>query len=319
MDVMNFLDPAEYAPLSRDLRGYGDVPPDFEWPGGAPLAVNLVLNYEEGAERSPLEGDTDREWLVEAQYSVPEGERELYLESTFEYGSRVGVWRVLRAFDDFDLKPTVFACGQALERNGRVVEAFNERGCDYVGHGYRWLPPTGLDPVQEREQIRLGRESIERLTGCEVNGWFWRPPNTVDTRSILADEGFLYDSFAVNDDLPYFFPVDDRPFLVVPYSLDVNDAKFHKSQFFVGSDFSRYAIDAIDTLIADGVSRMMSVGLHCRIIGRPARIGALQRVLEYVSAHPDVWVASRTEIAEFWMENFAAEDAWRGERKALEA
>jgi peptidoglycan/xylan/chitin deacetylase (PgdA/CDA1 family) len=300
--------------LPRDLVGYAGTPPDFCWPGGARIAVNFVLNYEEGAERSPLEGDTDREWLVEATYVVPPGERELYLESTFEYGSRVGVWRVLDLLDHYGVAPTVFACGQALERNVPVARAFNERGCDYVGHGYRWLPPTGLGLEQERKEIRRGRDAIHAVTGQPVRGWFWRPSNTVRTRQILAEEGFLYDSFAMNDDLPYFQPVAGRPFLIVPYSLDVNDARFHKAEFVVGRDFSTYAIDAFEALVSDGTPAMMSIGLHCRIIGRPARIGALERVLAHVAGRDEVWIASRTQIAEFWMANFGPEDAWGASR-----
>ncbi|MFT3866079.1 MAG: polysaccharide deacetylase family protein [Solirubrobacterales bacterium] len=302
----------------RDLVGYGGSSPTVTWPGGARVAVNCVLNYEEGAERSPLEGDQDREWLVEAKYAVPPGERELYLESTFEYGSRTGVWRVLDALDRYGVTPTIFACGQALERNAEVAAAFVARGCDFVGHGYRWLPPTGLSPDEEREQIRRGREAIRRCTGQPVRGWFWRPPNTVDTRRILRAEGFLYDTFAFNDDLPYYEDVDGHPFLVVPYSLDINDARFHKSQLFVAEDFSRYAIDSLEALLADGEPRMMSVGLHCRIIGRPARIAGIERFLDFACGRDDVWLATRTEIAEHWAANVAPPAA-DGRPQAVEA
>lgn len=298
--------------MPRDLAGYGERRPDFNWPGGATLAVNIVLNYEEGAERSPLEGDRDQEWLVEAKYTVPEGERELYLESTFEYGSRVGVWRVLDALGEYGIDPTIFACGQALERNAPFAAEVAARGLEVVGHGYRWLPPTGLTPDEERAELRRGRDAIAQTTGRRPLGWFWRPPNTVHTRDLLAEEGFLYDSAALNDDLPYFHPVQGRPFLVVPYSLDVNDAKFHKSQFFIGSDFTTYAVDSLDALVRDGAPALLSIGLHARIIGRPARINALRRVLDHLREH-EVWIAGRDEIAAFWMREFAPADAWNAE------
>jgi peptidoglycan/xylan/chitin deacetylase (PgdA/CDA1 family) len=300
----------------RDLVGYGDQPPAFEWPGGARLAVNFVVNIEEGAERNVLDGDLDREWLAEVKYVVPDGERELYLESTFEYGSRVGFWRVIDLFDRMEVTPTAFVCGQSLERNPDIAHALVERNCDVVGHGYRWLPPTGLAPDEEQEQIRLAAESIEKSTGKRIKGWFWRPSNTVLTRQALANEGLLYDSGAFNDDLPYFDNVAGRPFLVVPYALDVNDAKFHKSQFFIGEDFLRYAIDAFDLLYAESTEmpRMMTVGLHTRIIGRPSRIGALRQLLEHVLSHDKVWVAGRDEIASFWAQTFASDDMWNLER-----
>lgn len=296
----------------RDLIGYADELPDFAWPNGARVAVNLVLNYEEGSERTPLEGDATREPLVEAHYDVPAGERELFSESTFEYGSRVGVWRLLALLDEFGIAPTVFACGQALERNPRVTAALVARGCDFVGHGYRWVPHVGMGPEREREHIARCAEAIRRTTGVEIRGWFTRPPNTVDTRRLLAAEGLLYDCGAVNDDLPYFDEVDGRPFLVVPYSLDVNDTKFFKNQFFTGRDFRDYIIDSFDALHRDGARtpRMLSIGLHSRIVGRPGRIGGLREALEHISGHDGVWFAQREEIASFWAETFAPAGTW---------
>ncbi len=300
------------AMMPRDFVGYADTPPGLEWPSGARLAVNLVINYEEGSERSPLDGDTEREPLVEAKYDVPAGERELFTESTFEYGSRVGLWRLLRLLDRYQVRPTVFACAVALERNPAAVRAFLDRGCDFVGHGYRWLPHTGMSRDQEREQIRRCVDSIEKMTGRPVRGWFTRPPNTINTRELLAEEGLLYDSGAVNDDVPYFQPVAGKPFLVVPYSLDVNDTKFFKNQFFTSRDFSRYAIDSFDTLYAESLitPRMMSIGLHSRIIGRPGRLPGLERLLAHIQRHTGVWIAPRDEIAEFWARTFAPEGAW---------
>jgi allantoinase len=292
--------------MPRDFVGYADAPPDFEWPGGARLAVNVVINYEEGAERTPLEGDVDREPLVEARYDVPAGERELFTESTFEYGSRVGIWRLLELLDRYRVQPTIFAVGVALERNPRVAAALVERGCDFVGHGHRWIPHTGMTVEEERAQIRACRESVRAATGRTIKGWFTRPPNTVHTRSLLAEEGFLYDSGAVNDDVPYYQPAGGRPFLVVPYSLDVNDTKFFKNQFFTARDFADYAIDSFDTLLAESrhSARMMSIGLHARIIGRPGRLPGLERLLSHIQAHPQVWLAPRDAIADFWLARF---------------
>jgi allantoinase len=294
--------------VPRDLVGYGQHPPDFAWPGGARLAVDIVVNYEEGAERNVLDGDTAREPLVEARYDVPDGERELFAESTFEYGSRVGIWRLLEALDSYEVVPTVFAAALAMERNPAVVDAVVARGCDVVGHGYRWIPHVGMTRERERANIRDCVDSLERLTGRPVKGWFTRPPNTVHTRSLLAECGVRYDAGAVNDDLPYYEQVDGNPFLIVPYSLDVNDTKFFKGQFFTADDFARYAIDCFDVLLAESAKRprMMSIGLHPRIIGRPARLAGLLRVLDHLAGRPDVWIAGRDHIADFWLDTFPA-------------
>jgi peptidoglycan/xylan/chitin deacetylase (PgdA/CDA1 family) len=298
--------------MPRDLIGYADHPPKFEWPGGARLAINVVINYEEGSERSPLEGDTTREPLVEALYSVPEGERELFTESTFEYGSRVGIWRTLKVLDEYGVTPTIFAAARALELNTRVADALVARGCDFVGHGYRWIPHTGMDPETERRQIVRCADVLRATVSADMRGWFTRPPNTVNTRRLLAEEGVLYDCGAVNDDLPYFAPVEERPFLVVPYSLDVNDTKFFKNQFFTARDFSDYVKDSFDVLYRASACNplMMSIGLHPRIIGRPGRLLGLQRALGHIAGKPGVWFAGRDAIAEFWAESFAPADTW---------
>ncbi|MCG5215194.1 polysaccharide deacetylase family protein [Streptosporangium soli] len=290
----------------RDFIGYGANPPDFTWPNGARLAVNFVINYEEGAERNVLDGDTSRENLVEARYDVPDGERELFAESTFEYGSRVGIWRILAAMDDHGVVPTVFASALALERNPPVTEAIVRRACDIVGHGYRWIPHTGMTVEQQRRDIEDCVASLERLTHRSVKGWFTRPPNTVHTRPLLAQAGLVYDAGSVSDDLPYYDQVDGQPFLIVPYSLDVNDTKFYKGQFFTADDFARYAIDCFEVLLAESRRhpRMMSIGLHPRIIGRPARLAGLLRVLDRICASGDIWIAGRDEIAHFWSTHF---------------
>lgn len=291
----------------RDFVGYADDPPaDFTWPNGARLAINLVINYEEGSERNGLDGDADREPLVEAKYDVPGGERELFTESTFEYGSRVGIWRLIEALDSYDVTATVFATAVAMERNKRVTDAIVRRGYDIAGHGYRWIPHTGMSRNQEKQQIEDCASALQKLTGREIKGWFTRPPNTVNTRSLLAECGLSYDAGSVSDDIPYWDDVDGRPFLVVPYSLDVNDTKFYKGQFFTADDFARYAIDCFDVLIAESARRprMMSIGLHPRIIGRPARLAGLLRVLDRIAGRGDAWITGRDQIADFWKESF---------------
>lgn len=295
----------------RDLRGYADQPPQFEWPGGARLAVNFVINFEEGAERSALDGDTEREPLVEAHYDVPTGERELFQESTFEYGARVGIWRLIETFAAHGVTPSIFACGLALERSPDATARLVGMGCDFIGHGYRWIPHTRMTRDQQRDDIRRCINSVRACTGQPVRGWFTRPPSTVHTRELLAEEGLLYDCDAVNDDLPYFVTARERPFLVVPYSLDVNDTKFFKNQFFTGRDFADYATDAFDLLYRESVRvpRMMSIGLHSRIIGRPGRLGGLLRLLEHVCDREGVLITTRNAIAEFWIDAFGPSTA----------
>ena len=286
----------------RDFAGYGPTPPDLTWPNGARLAVNLVVNYEEGAERSPLDGDTVHEHLVEATYDVPGDERNLFTESTFEYGSRVGIWRLLDAFDDRGITPTFFASALALERNPRVARELAERDCDIVGHGYRWIPHTGMTEEAERRNIEDCLASLRRTTGKPVTGWFTRPPNTVRTRRLLAEAGLRYDAGSVSDDLPYYDHLDTGPFLVVPYSLDVNDTKYYKGGFFTAEDFTRYALDTFEVLRGESRRhlRMMSIGLHPRIIGRPGRMAGLHRILDHLANRTDVWLARRDDIAEHW-------------------
>jgi allantoinase len=303
---------------ARDFVGYGDSPPDFEWPTGARLALNFVINYEEGAERNPLDGYPDRETLVEYRYDVAPGERELFEESTYEFGSRVGIWRLLHMLDDFAIIPTIFGCAVAFLRNPAAVEAFAARGCDIVGHGYRWIPHAGLSLDEERAEIRRASDVFCELTGQRIKGWFNRPPQTVNTRRALALEGLLYDSGAVNDDIPYFDSIDARPFLVVPYSLDINDVRFWKGQFFTGDHFAKYAIASFDVLRAESLRRtprMMSVGLHPRIVGRPGRLAGLARFLDHVRGHDDVWVTGRNQIAEFWADSYAPPGTWNWQER----
>jgi allantoinase len=296
----------------RDFVGYADTPPRVEWPAGARLAVNIAINYEEGGEPSLLLGDAQREERAEAVYAVPREKRELIQESTFEYGSRVGHWRVLETLDRYEATATVFAVGKALEENPRIVDAFMRRGYDMVGHGYRWKGHFGLSEAEERQDVRDCIRSVEATTGQTISGWFNRPPISLDTTRILAEEGLLFDSTAVDDDLPYYRSVAGRPMLIVPYSLEANDTRYWKGAFVTADDFYVYLRDTFDALYRESerIPRMMSVGLHGRIIGRPGRILALDRFLEHIRKFNDVWLAGRSEIARVWAEQFAPTDAW---------
>ncbi|MBI2961820.1 MAG: allantoinase PuuE [Betaproteobacteria bacterium] len=288
----------------RDVVGYGGTPPHPRWPNGARLAVNFVLNYEEGSEPSIVDGDGRSEPGVEgavAQFAP--GERDLAAESTFEYGSRAGFWRITGLFDERKIPLTVFACALALERNPPAARAIAERGYDICCHGWRWVQMFRLSENEEREHIRLAIASLQKTIGRRPLGWYCRYGPSVNTRRLLVEEGgFLYDSDAYNDDLPYWTLVAGKPHLVVPYSLSNNDGKFTRGNFATGEHFFEYMKDAIDVLYAEGATapKMLSVGLHMRIIGQPARAAGLLRLLDHVMRHDDIWLCSRIDIARHW-------------------
>lgn len=296
----------------RDFVGYAMDPPPIAWPDGKKIAVNVVINYEEGAETSPLDGDEFTESLTEGTYPVMSGMRQITNESVYEYGSRVGIWRIINILREFDAPYTVFACAQALERNPKITEAMVRDNADLVGHGYRWVSLYGLSPDEEREQIQKARDSIKRTTGVTIRGWLTRAPQSLATRRILAEEGFLYDTGEFNDDTPYFEPVAGRPFLIVPYTLTANDFRYWQNTAFTAADFATYCIDEFDELRRESEHgpRMMSVGLHSRILGRAGRAPALRRFLEHISQFDDVWLTTRTSIAEHWTAQSALEDQW---------
>jgi allantoinase len=290
----------------RDLVGYGENPPDPKWPNGARLALNIVLNYEEGSEYSILDGDDASETqLNESTPSVPLGMRDLAVESTYEFGSRVGVWRLLKLFRERTLPITVFGCALALERNPDVARAIVSANYDICCHGFRWEKHWLLDEVQEQKQIEDAIASLENLTGSRPLGWYCRTGPSVNTRRLLVENGgFLYDSDAYNDELPYWLNVADKSHLVIPYTNDVNDTKFfNPSGYSSGEDFFTYLKDSFDVLYNEGISapKMLSVGLHARIVGRPGRIAALSRFLDYVQGHEDVWICRREDIARHWI------------------
>ena len=289
---------------ARDFVGYGARPPDPGWPGGARLALNFVINYEEGSEPSVEDGDgfTEARLTEVAQSPVPRGERDLAAESMFEYGSRVGFWRLKRLFDEREMAFTLFACALALERNPAVAETVREDGIDLCCHGWRWVEAFRLTEDEEREHIRRAVASLERTTGRRPEGWYCRYGPSVNTRRLLVEEGgFLYDSDAYNDELPYWADVGARPHLVVPYSLAHNDGKF-AGAVATGGQFFHLLRDAIDFLREEGRTspRMMSIGLHLRLAGHPARASGLARLLDHVRACGDVWVTTRGAIARHW-------------------
>lgn len=289
----------------RDMTGYGPDVPHAKWPGGARVAVQFVLNYEEGGENCVLHGDAASEtFLSEMVGALPfVGARHMSMESLYEYGSRAGVWRVLRLFRERQLPITIFGIAMAMERNPLVVETVMKDGHEICSHGYRWINYHGMPIAEEREHMERAIEIQKRLTGQRPLGWY-TGRTSENTRALVAAEGgFLYDADDYSDDLPFWSRVVDKPHLVVPYTLDTNDMKFAAIQGFnSGDQYFTYMKDAFDTLYEEGAERprMMSVGMHCRLIGKPARFQALKRFVDYVLSHDKVWVARRIDIARHW-------------------
>ena len=289
----------------RDMLGYGRNPPQADWPGGARVAVQFVLNYEEGGENNILDGDAAAEaFLYEIVGAQPlTGQRHLNMESIYEYGSRAGVWRLLRLFAERKLHLTVFAVGMALERNPDAAKAFMEGGHEVASHGWRWIDYQNVDEKIEREHIKRAIAAIEKTCGQRPLGWYTGRvgPNT---RRLVAEEGgFLYDADSYADDLPYWLKVEGRDQLIVPYTLDANDMRFATAQGFnSGDQFFAYLRDSFDVLYAEGQDKpkMMSVGLHCRLVGRPGRAASLQRFLDHIQKHDKVWICRRVDIARHW-------------------
>ncbi|MEM0934328.1 MAG: polysaccharide deacetylase family protein [Pseudomonadota bacterium] len=290
---------------ARDLEGYGAHPPTLRWPGGAGLAVNLVLNVEEGSEYTLGDGDGRSEAaLTEVRASrVPSGARDLAAESMYEYGSRVGFWRLYRLFRDRGLPLTVFASARALERTPQIAAALTETDWDICAHGWRWVEQYRLDPETEAEHIAKAHTSLMETTGRAPLGWYSRYSASTSTRDlVVAHGGYAYDSDAYNDDLPYWTRVSGKDHLVIPYSLVTNDAKFLSGDVFSGRSFADLLIDTVDVLRAEATEqpRMMSVGLHCRIVGHPGRLAGLMRFLDHIAGLPDIWLCRRADIAAHW-------------------
>jgi putative urate catabolism protein len=288
--------------MTRDLVGYGEQPPDPKWPGGARLALSFVLNYEEGGERTPLEGDLESESYLHEVVGAPPtvGRRNLSTESMFEFGSRAGFWRVHRIFREHDLPLTVYAVAQALERNPQAGRAMADAGWEVASHGWRWIDYLDMPEEDERADMRRAIDAIERVCGTRPVGWYTGRVSEATRKLVVEEGGFLYDSDSYADELPYWVEVAGRQHLVIPYTLDANDFKFLIPNGFVtAGDFHDYLVDSFDRLYEDG-GRMMSVGLHCRIVGRPGRAVALDRFLAHVRARDGVWVTTRAEIARHW-------------------
>jgi len=286
----------------RDLVGYGASPPDPQWPGGARLALSFVLNYEEGGENTPLEGDPASEAFLHEVVGAPPtvGRRNLNTESMFEFGSRAGFWRVHRIFRKHGLPLTVYAVAQALERNPAAAQAMVDAGWEVASHGWRWIDYGDFSEAEERAHMQRAIAAIERACGVRPVGWYTGRISENTRRLVVAEGGFLYDSDDYSDELPYWVDAAGTQHLVIPYTLDANDFKFLiPNGFATADDFYAYLVDTFEQLYEEG-GRMMSVGLHCRIVGRPGRAPGLDRFLAHVNQREDVWVTTRAEIACHW-------------------
>jgi allantoinase len=290
---------------SRDMIGYGRNPPQADWPGGARLALQIVLNYEEGGENNVLHGDAGSESFLSeiiGAASLP-GERHFNIESIYEYGSRAGLWRILRLFEARGLPLTIFAVGMALDRHPEAAAAMVAGGHEVASHGWRWIDYHAVDEATERDHMARAIDTITRLTGERPLGWYTGRISPQTRRLVVAEGGFLYDADSYADDLPYWVSEQGRDHLVVPYTLDANDMRFATPQGFnTGEQFFTYLRDSFDVLYAEGAERpkMMSVGLHCRLTGRPGRLAGLARFLDHVQRHDKVWICRRVDIARHW-------------------
>ncbi|MDJ0832962.1 MAG: allantoinase PuuE [Gammaproteobacteria bacterium] len=299
----------------RDLIGYGPNPPQADWPGNARIAVQFVLNYEEGGESCILhDDDYSEKFLSEIIGAEAYRDRHMSVESVYEYGSRVGVWRILKEFERRNLPLTVFAVAMALSRNLDLVDELQRLGHEIACHGLRWIHYQDIDIYTERTHIQQAVEMLQNLTGEHPLGWY-TGRDSPNTRSLVAEEGgFLYDSDYYGDDLPFWTLVDlpdasipPKPQLVIPYTLDTNDMRFATAQGFnSGDQFFSYLRDSFDVLYEEGLERpkMLSIGLHCRLVGRPGRFAALKRFLDYLQSHDRVWICRRVDIAQHWNKYF---------------
>ena len=297
----------------RDLIGHGRNPPHARWPGAARIAVQFVLNHEEGGENNVLHGDAGSEQFLSEMFNPPAfADRHMSMESIYEYGTRAGVWRLLREFERRGLPLTIFGVGMALQRHPELTQAFVDLGHEIACHGWRWISYQQLDEATEREHMALGMQAIEALTGQRARGWY-TGRDSPHTRRLVADfGGFDYDSDHYGDDLPFWMPVTKTSGevvqqLIVPYTLDTNDMRFALPQgFSQGDDFFTYLRDAFDVLYEEGDPqglnrpKMMSVGMHSRLLGRPGRMRSLQRFLDHIQSHDSVWVCRRIDIARHW-------------------
>jgi peptidoglycan/xylan/chitin deacetylase (PgdA/CDA1 family) len=291
--------------VARDLVGYAGAQPNPRWPGGARVAVSFVVNFEEGAEFTVSEGDGRNEGIYEVDHRLDGPDP--CIESHFEYGTRAAWWRVMDLLDDYGVKATVSACGRAVERSPQLARDAVRRGHEVSAHGWRWESHAGMDETTERAAIARTVQVITGVTGQRPLGWHTRSATSANTRRLLVEEGgFLYDSDAYNDDLPYTVSVAGRRHLILPYAFDTNDMHFQHTQRFSGADFADYCIDAFDWLAREGerAPKMLSIGLHLRMIGRPGRMGALDSILRHITESGVAWIAPRADIARQWFQTF---------------
>ena len=293
----------------RNLIGYGSKSKKIKWPNNARIAVQIVLNYEEGAENSILHGDKYSEtFLSEIIGAKPIKGRHINMESIYEYGSRSGFWRLHKIFQEKRIPITIFGVGMALERNPEICKAIKESDYEVASHGWRWIDYQDVGKSKERKHMKLAIKTIKKIFGKRPFGWYTGrcSPNTRDL--VFEDGGFLYDSDSYSDDLPYWEIRKNKKQLIIPYTLDNNDMRFATNQGFnTGEHFFNYLKDSFDALYEEGKTnpKMMSVGLHCRLIGRPGRIQSLKKFLDYVKKHQDVWICKRIDIAKHWIENYS--------------
>ena len=293
----------------RDMIGYGSKSVKVVWPNNARIAVQIVLNYEEGAENCILNGDKNSEiFLSEIIGAKPIKGRHINMESLYEYGSRAGFWRLHRLFQEKKIPITVFGVGMALEKNPEICEAIKDAGYEVASHGWRWIDYQNIKKSEEKKHMMLAIQAHKRIFGEQPSGWYTGrcSPNTRDL--VMENGGFLYDSDSYSDDLPYWETRGKKKQLIIPYTLDNNDMRFATNQGFnTGDHFFTYLKDSFDALYEEGKTspKMMSVGLHCRLIGKPGRIQSLKRFLDYLLKHKDVWLCKRIDIAKHWIKNYS--------------
>ena len=293
----------------RDLTGYGRNPPNADWPGDARIAVQFVVNFEEGAENCVLHGDSGSEAFLSDIVGAEsyEGQRHMNMESLYEYGTRAGFWRLHRLFTERGIPVTVFGVAMALDRNPAAVAAMQEAGWEIASHGFRWIDYQFVDEDTERKHLDSAIDVHTRVTGERPVGWYLGRCGPNSHRLVAAEGGFLYNSDCYSDDLPYWDTSFDAPQLMIPYTLDANDMRFATAQGFnSGQQFFEYLKDSFDVLYAEG-GRMMSIGLHCRLAGRPGRAAAVQRFLDYIRTFDKIWLARRIDIAAHWRETHPPE------------
>ena len=294
---------------TRDLIGYGSNLPKVEWPNKARIAVQIVLNYEEGAENCVLNGDKNSEvFLSEIIGAQPIKGRHMNMESLYEYGSRAGFWRLHNLFQEKEIPITIFGVGMALEKNPEICKAIIEADYEVASHGWRWIDYQNIKKSEEKKHMQLAIKAHTKIFGKRPDGWYTGrcSPNTRDL--VMEDGGFLYDSDSYSDDLPYWENRNKKKQLIIPYTLDNNDMRFATNQGFnTGDHFYSYLKDSFDALYEEGRTnpKMMSVGLHCRLIGKPGRIQSLKKFLDYIEKHEDIWVCKRVDIAKHWIKNYS--------------